>query len=118
MPSASRMTTPVAVDEHQIEAPGAGFRIHERQGRGRRPVVCRQHRGCTPRLHRAGRWSAPQWFPSFGPMQFAAGGAFGHTAVCGHLAPGLAWTVAFTVAGLVIFQVKSRNRTYRVQRSA
>jgi hypothetical protein len=33
----------------------------------------------------------PQWFPSFGPMQFAVGGAFGHTALWGHLALGLAW---------------------------
>jgi hypothetical protein len=32
-----------------------------------------------------------EWFPSFGPMQFAVGGAFGRTALWGHLALGLAW---------------------------
>ena len=40
-----------------------------------------------------------EWFPSFGPMQFAAGGAFGHTALWGHLLLGLAWAAAFTAAG-------------------
>ena len=59
-----------------------------------------------------------QWFPSFGPMQFAVGGAFGHTALWGHLALGLAWTAAFTAIGLVIFQVKTRNRTHRARLSA
>ena len=58
-----------------------------------------------------------QWFPSFGPMQFAVGGAFGHTALWGHLALGLAWTAAFTVTGLAIFQVKTRNRRHPVRRS-
>ena len=28
-----------------------------------------------------------EWFPSFGPMQFAAGGAYGHTALWGPPAP-------------------------------
>ena len=37
-----------------------------------------------------------EWFPSFGPMQFAAGGAYGHTTLWGHLLLGLAWTAAFT----------------------
>ena len=59
-----------------------------------------------------------QWFPSFGPMQFAVGGTFGHTALWGHLALGLAWTAAFTATGLVIFQIKTRNRTHRAQVSA
>jgi hypothetical protein len=54
-----------------------------------------------------------QWFPSFGPMQFAVGGAFGHTALWSHLALGLAWTAAFTAAGLAIFRVKTRNRSHR-----
>jgi ABC-2 type transport system permease protein len=53
-----------------------------------------------------------EWFPSFGPMQFAVGAAFGHTALWGHLALGLAWTAAFTVTGLVIFTVKTRNRRH------
>ena len=59
-----------------------------------------------------------QWFPSFGPMQFAVGGAFGRTALWGHLALGLAWTAAFTAAGLVIFRVKTRNRRPRARVSA
>ena len=37
-----------------------------------------------------------EWFPSFGPMQFAVGGSFGHTALWSHLALGLAWAAAFT----------------------
>ncbi len=53
-----------------------------------------------------------EWFPSFGPMQFAAGGAFGNTALWGHLALGLAWTAAFATAGLLIFCLKTRNRRH------
>ena len=53
-----------------------------------------------------------QWFPSFGPMQFAVGGAFAHTALWGHLALGLAWTGAFAATGLLIFHVKTRTRTH------
>jgi ABC-2 type transport system permease protein len=52
-----------------------------------------------------------EWFPSFGPMQFAVGGSFGHTALTGHLALGLAWAAAFTVLGLIIFTIRTRNRT-------
>jgi ABC-2 type transport system permease protein len=53
-----------------------------------------------------------EWFPSFGPMQFAAGGAFARTALWGHLALGLAWTAAFTATGLLIFRLKTRNRRH------
>ena len=53
-----------------------------------------------------------EWFPSFGPMQFAAGGAYGHTALWGHLLLGLAWTAAFTAAGLVVFRVRTRSRRH------
>lgn len=53
-----------------------------------------------------------EWFPSFGPMQFAAGGAFGHAALWGHLAFGLAWAAAFTIAGLVIFRFRTRSRRH------
>lgn len=45
-------------------------------------------------------------------MQFAAGAAFGRTALWSHLALGLAWTAAFTVAGLLIFRIKTRSRRH------
>jgi hypothetical protein len=45
-------------------------------------------------------------------MQFAAGGSFARTALWGHLVLGFAWTAAFTICGLVIFQLKTRNRTH------
>jgi ABC-2 type transport system permease protein len=53
-----------------------------------------------------------EWFPSFGPMQFAAGGAFGHQALWGHLVLGLAWAAAFAVSGLVIFQIRTHTRRH------
>jgi hypothetical protein len=53
-----------------------------------------------------------QWFPSFGPMQFAVGGSLGHTALPGHLALGLAWAAVLTAAGLVIFYARTRVRTH------
>jgi ABC-2 type transport system permease protein len=49
-----------------------------------------------------------EWFPSFGPMQFAVGGAFAHQALWGHLALGLAWAAAFAASGLIIFQLRTR----------
>ncbi len=51
-----------------------------------------------------------EWFPSFGPMQFAVGGSFAHTALWGHLALGLAWAAAFAVSGLIVFRVRTRSR--------
>ncbi len=50
-----------------------------------------------------------EWFPSFGPMQFAAGGAFGHTWLTGHLVLGLAWAAAFALTGLIIFRIRTRS---------
>ncbi|MFG2683635.1 hypothetical protein [Streptomyces sp. NPDC048392] len=52
-----------------------------------------------------------QWFPSFGPMQFAAGGAFADTALWGHLGLGLAWAAGFSAVGLGIFRFRTRDRT-------
>jgi hypothetical protein len=51
-----------------------------------------------------------EWFPSFGPMQFAAGGSFSHQDLWGHLALGLAWAAAFITSGLIIFQLRTRTR--------
>lgn len=53
-----------------------------------------------------------EWFPSFGPMQFAAGGAFGHTALPGHLALGLVWAAGFSTLGLAIFRFRTRDRAH------
>ncbi|HEY3478597.1 MAG TPA: hypothetical protein VGL02_06810 [Streptomyces sp.] len=52
-----------------------------------------------------------EWFPSFGPMQFAVGGAFAHSALWSHLALGLGWAAAFTALGLTGFRLRTRNRT-------
>jgi len=53
-----------------------------------------------------------KWFPSFGPMQFAVGGAFGHTALWGHLALGLAWAGGFAGCGLAGFRIRTRTRRH------
>lgn len=53
-----------------------------------------------------------EWFPSFGPMQFAVGGAFSNQALWGHLTLGLAWAAAFAASGLIIFQIRTRTRTH------
>jgi ABC-2 type transport system permease protein len=53
-----------------------------------------------------------EWFPSFGPMQFAVGGSFGHTLLWGHLALGLTWAAGFAAIGLIIFRIRTRNRTH------
>ena len=53
-----------------------------------------------------------EWFPSFGPMQFAVSGAFAHQALWGHLALGLAWAAAFAAGGLVIFQIRTHTRRH------
>jgi hypothetical protein len=53
-----------------------------------------------------------EWFPSFGPMQFAVGGSSGHQALWGHLALGLAWAAGFAIGGLIIFRARTRTRTH------
>lgn len=50
-----------------------------------------------------------EWFPSFGPMQFAVGGSFSHTALWGHLLLGLAWAAGFATLGLVVFGIRTRT---------
>lgn len=52
-----------------------------------------------------------EWFPSFGPMQFAVGGAFGGTALPGHLTLGLVWAAGFAAVGLAVFRFRTRDRT-------
>lgn len=49
-----------------------------------------------------------EYFPSFGPMQFATGASLAHTALWGHLALGLAWAAGFTLCGLIVFRIKTR----------
>lgn len=53
-----------------------------------------------------------EWFPSFGPMQFAVGGSLGHTALWSHLGVGFAWAAGFSAIGLIIFRVKTQTRTH------
>jgi ABC-2 type transport system permease protein len=59
-----------------------------------------------------------QWFPSFGPTQFAVAGSLGHTALWEHLALGLAWPAAFAGAGLLIFRARTCTRTHHDRRAA
>lgn len=51
-------------------------------------------------------------FPSFGPMQFAVGGAFGRSALWGYLVLGLGWAAGFTLCALVVFQIRTRTRRH------
>jgi hypothetical protein len=52
------------------------------------------------------------YFPSFGPMQFATGGAFGGTWLPLDLALGWAWAAAFAALGLVVFRLRTRVRRH------
>jgi hypothetical protein len=49
-----------------------------------------------------------EYFPSFGPMQFASGVAFGDTTLWAYLALGLAWASVVAVSGLLIFRRRTR----------
>ena len=53
-----------------------------------------------------------QWFPSFGPTQFAVVGAFGHTALWDYLTLGLAWPAAFAAVGPAHLPGPTRTRTH------
>jgi hypothetical protein len=53
-----------------------------------------------------------QYFPSFGPMQFATGGAFGDTWLWGDLALGWAWAIAFAGLALLGFRLRTRVRRH------
>ena len=47
-----------------------------------------------------------QFFPSYGPTQFAAAGAFHHQALAGMVALSLAWTAALALLGLVVLWLR------------
>jgi len=57
-----------------------------------------------------------EWFPSFGPTQFAVATSLGHAALWEYLALGLAWPAAFAAVGLVIFRIRTRARGRRAGR--
>jgi len=46
------------------------------------------------------------FFPSYGPTQFGAAGAFHHQALAGMAAVSLAWTAAFALLGLVVLRLR------------
>jgi hypothetical protein len=50
------------------------------------------------------------YFPSFGPMQFASGGAFADRWLFADLALGLAWAAGFALLALVVFAFRTRVR--------
>lgn len=54
-----------------------------------------------------------EWFPSFGPTQFAVSRSLARATLWGHLALGLVWAAAFTALGLLIFHLRTRVRTHR-----
>ena len=47
-----------------------------------------------------------QFFPSYGPTQFAAADAFDHQVLIGMAALSLAWTAAFALLGLVVLRLR------------
>jgi hypothetical protein len=47
-----------------------------------------------------------EFFPSYGPTQFAAAGAFHHQALMSMAAVSLAWTAAFALLGLVVLRLR------------
>jgi hypothetical protein len=47
-----------------------------------------------------------QFFPSYGPTQFAGAGAFHHQALGSMAAVSLAWTAAFALLGLVVLRLR------------
>ncbi len=47
-----------------------------------------------------------EFFPSYGPTQFAAAGAFHHQALAGVAALSLAWAAAFALLGLAVLRLR------------
>jgi hypothetical protein len=56
------------------------------------------------------------YFPSFGPMQFASGGAFDSTWLAGELALGLAWAAGFALLAFAVFRIRTRTRRHATTR--
>jgi hypothetical protein len=55
---------------------------------------------------------ALEYLPSFGPMQFSCGVAFGGTQLWADLALGMLWAAAFLAVALVVFQRRTHVRTH------
>jgi ABC-2 type transport system permease protein len=55
---------------------------------------------------------ALEYFPSFGPMQFSCGVAFGDSALWAELALGIIWAAAFLALALLVFQRRTHVRTH------
>jgi hypothetical protein len=53
-----------------------------------------------------------EYFPSFGPMQFSCGVAFGGTTQWAELALGIVWAGAFLALALIVFQRRTHVRTH------
>lgn len=51
-----------------------------------------------------------EYFPSFGPTQFAIGESLGNTVLWADLALGLAWAFAMIAAAMVVFRLRTRVR--------
>jgi ABC-2 type transport system permease protein len=47
-----------------------------------------------------------EFFPSYGPTQFAVAGAFGHRILASMVVLSLAWTAAFALLGLVVMRLR------------
>jgi hypothetical protein len=47
-----------------------------------------------------------EFFPSYAPTQFAAGGAFHHQALVTMIGLSLAWMAAFALLGMVILRLR------------
>jgi hypothetical protein len=47
-----------------------------------------------------------EFFPSYGPTQFAAAGAFHHQALAGMAVVSLAWTAVFALLGLAVLRLR------------
>ena len=53
-----------------------------------------------------------EFFPSYGPTQFAAAGAFHHQVLAGMAAVSLAWTAVFALLGLAVLRLRMPRPTH------